>query len=129
VEGIQAAPPTPKREITICQRSSTRPGKNLGKTTGWIHRATLKHAKVRFLSGVAYKRIDQEGLHVDLGQGDEVLACNHVVICAGQVEDRGLYDALLEKGVSAELIGGADLAAELDAKRAIKQGAEVASRL
>jgi 2,4-dienoyl-CoA reductase (NADPH2) len=129
VEGIEAAPPAPARRITVCQRSATRPGKKLGKTTGWIHRATLKHANVQFLSGVVYEKIDAQGLHVDLGRGPEVLACDHVVICAGQVEKRDLFDTLVEAGISTERIGGADVAAELDAKRAIKQGAEVANRI
>ncbi|MGZ4493333.1 MAG: NADPH-dependent 2,4-dienoyl-CoA reductase, partial [Nocardioides sp.] len=102
------------------------------------HRAVLKDSGVVMLPGVAYERVDDAGLHIRVaaadGQGDSpgetrVLEVDHVVVCAGQESVRGLYDDLLAAGVSAHLVGGADVAAELDAKRAIKQGTELAATL
>ncbi|MGZ4436658.1 MAG: FAD-dependent oxidoreductase, partial [Nocardioidaceae bacterium] len=131
-------PRTPVREVTLLQRKTSSIGKGLGKTSGWAHRAVLKDSGVVMLPGVAYERVDDAGLHIRVaaadGQGDspgetKVLEVDHVVVCAGQESVRGLYDDLLAAGVSAHLVGGADVAAELDAKRAIKQGTELAATL
>ena len=128
-------PRTPAREVHLLQRKSSAIGRNLGKTSGWAHRAVLKDSGVRMLTGVTYERVDDAGLHVRVGGGDAepgealVLDVDHVVVCAGQESERSLYDALVSAGVRAHLVGGADVAAELDAKRAILQGTEVAARL
>ena len=128
-------PRTPAREVHLLQRKSSAIGRNLGKTSGWAHRAVLKDSGVRMLTGVTYERVDDAGLHVRVGDGDGepgealVLDVDHVVVCAGQESERSLYDALVSAGVRAHLVGGADVAAELDAKRAILQGTEVAARL
>ncbi|SDD69022.1 NADPH-dependent 2,4-dienoyl-CoA reductase [Ruegeria marina] len=126
-EGPQPAKPV--REVTLLQRKAKAHGRDLGKTTGWIHRATLKMKGVNFVGGVNYEAIDDAGLHVSFGEAREnptVIACDTVVLCAGQVSDRSLADALEAKGVSCHVIGGADVAAELDAKRAINQGTRLA---
>ncbi len=117
------------REVWLLQRSAGRPGKRLNKTTGWVHRATLKDKGVHMIGGVEYLRIDDAGLHVRIDGEDQVLAVDHVVVCAGQEPNRGLADALREAGVETHVIGGADVAAELDAKRAIDQGTRLAARL
>ncbi len=114
------------------QRKAKALGKGLGKTTGWIHRATLKMKDVRMIGGVNYEKIDDEGLHISYGEArenPEVIDCDTVVLCAGQLSDRSLADALEEKGVTCHVIGGADVAAELDAKRAINQGTRLAAAL
>jgi len=125
-------PDAPVREVTLLQRKAGRPGKGLGKTTGWIHRATLKMKQVKMVAGVNYEKIDAEGLHVSFGEAREnpqMIAADNVVLCAGQVSNRALADALAATGISPHVIGGADVAAELDAKRAIEQGARLASQL
>ncbi|MCW9028617.1 MAG: NADPH-dependent 2,4-dienoyl-CoA reductase, partial [Kangiella sp.] len=102
-------------------------GKGLGKTTGWIHRASLRHKNVRMVTGAQYKQINDEGLVIEFEDGrQELLAVENVIICAGQVPLRAMQDELTQKGVPVHLIGGADVAAELDAKRAIRQGTELA---
>ncbi|NNL72336.1 MAG: FAD-dependent oxidoreductase, partial [Silicimonas sp.] len=127
-EGPQPAPSP--RKVSLFQRKSERPGKRLGKTTGWIHRASLQMKGVQMVAGVAYEKIDSEGLHLVRQDGTrEVVPADTVVLCAGQVSERSLADALEAKGVTAHVIGGADFAAELDAKRAIDQGARLAARL
>ncbi len=129
-EGPQ--PSAPARQITLLQRKNERPGKRLGKTTGWIHRATLKMKKVEMIGGVNYERIDADGLHVSTGEASEnprVIEVDSVVLCAGQLPRRSLADALEAKGIAVHVIGGADIAAELDAKRAIDQGTRLAARL
>ena len=127
------APEPSPREVILLQRKSTSIGKGLGKTTGWVHRAALKMKGVEHVTGVtAYEKIDDEGLHIALGEGGaekRVIACDTVVLCAGQESVRGLVDELAERGLSVHVIGGADVAAELDAKRAIRQGTELAARL
>ncbi|AAV96811.1 NADPH-dependent 2,4-dienoyl-CoA reductase [Ruegeria pomeroyi] len=126
-EGPQ--PGKPEREVTLLQRKAKAHGKDLGKTTGWIHRATLKMKGVSFVGGVNYEKIDDEGLHISFGEAREnptLIACDTVVLCAGQISDRSLADALEAKGVHCHVIGGADVAAELDAKRAINQGTRLA---
>jgi len=117
------------REIYLLQRKVSKPGAGLGKTTGWIHRTTLKRRGVHMLAGVNYERIDDAGLHISNGSESRVLAVDNVVICAGQEPLRDLEAPLRERGVEVHLIGGADVAAELDAKRAIDQGARLAAAL
>jgi 2,4-dienoyl-CoA reductase (NADPH2) len=114
------------REITLLQRKTSKVGAGLGKTTGWIHRTELKHKGVRMVNGVSYDKIDDAGLHITIGEESKVLDVDHVVVCAGQEPNRDLQAALEAAGVRVQLIGGADVAAELDAKRAIKQGTELA---
>ena len=124
-------PRTPQREVTLIQRKSTPIGIGLGKTSGWAHRAVLKQSGVVQVSGATYDRVDDAGLHLTVDGVPTVLDVDHVVLCAGQESVRGLYDELLtarEPG-SVHLIGGADVAAELDAKRAIEQGTRVAAAL
>ncbi|MDX3753561.1 NADPH-dependent 2,4-dienoyl-CoA reductase [Streptomyces sp. AK08-02] len=129
--GGLAAPerPTPPRSVHLLQRKATKVGAGLGRTTGWIHRTELKHRGVTMVPGVRYDRIDDAGLHVTVDGTSTVLPVDTVVLCTGQDPRRDLYDALLAAGRSVHLIGGADVAAELDAKRAIKQGTEVAAAL
>jgi 2,4-dienoyl-CoA reductase (NADPH2) len=129
-EGAQPSPPA--RQVTLLQRKAEKPGKRLGKTTGWIHRMSLMMKDVQMKAGVNYERIDAEGLHVSYGEArerPEVIACDTVVLCAGQVSERSLADALESKGISFHVIGGADVAAELDAKRAIDQGTRLSASL
>ncbi|SPF79592.1 NADPH-dependent 2,4-dienoyl-CoA reductase [Pseudoprimorskyibacter insulae] len=129
-EGPQ--PSAPAREVILLQRKAEKPGKRLGKTTGWIHRTALQMKNVTMKGGVNYERIDAEGLHVTYGEArerPEVIPCDTVVLCAGQLSNRALADALIEAGVTPHVIGGADLAAELDAKRAINQGVRLAATL
>ncbi|GAA0342497.1 NADPH-dependent 2,4-dienoyl-CoA reductase [Streptomyces turgidiscabies] len=129
--GGLAAPerPAPPRSVHLLQRKATKVGAGLGKTTGWIHRTELKHRGVTMVPGVQYDRIDDAGLHVTVDGTSTVLPVDTVVLCTGQDPRRDLYDALLAAGRSVHLIGGADVAAELNAKRAIKQGTEVAAAL
>ncbi len=117
------------REIYLLQRSKTKPGKNLGKTTGWIHRASLKMKKVKMINGVVYQKIDDLGLHFIKNEKPELLEVDHVVICAGQEPLRELAAPLLQAGLKVHIIGGADVARELDAKRAIEQGARLAASI
>ncbi len=133
--GLSAAgaqPEPPARQLTLLQRSPERPGKRLGKTSGWVHRATLRHKGVAMLGGVTYQRIDDEGLHLLIEGIPQVLAVDHVVVCAGQESERSLFDELrprMATDARLHLIGGADLALELDAKRAIRQGTELAAAI
>jgi 2,4-dienoyl-CoA reductase (NADPH2) len=117
------------REVTLVQRKTTPIGIGLGKTSGWAHRAVLKQSGVRQLSGASYDRVDDAGLHLTVDGEPLLLEVDHVVLCAGQESVRSLYDELVEAGAAAHLIGGADVAAELDAKRAIEQGTRVAAAL
>jgi len=129
-EGPQPAPPA--RDVTLLQRKAEKPGRRLGKTTGWIHRASLQMKQVRMIAGVNYERIDATGLHVSHGEArerPECLPCDTVVLCAGQVSERSLADALQAMGRRVHVIGGADVAAELDAKRAIDQGARISASI
>ncbi|RRQ74701.1 NADPH-dependent 2,4-dienoyl-CoA reductase [Streptomyces griseofuscus] len=121
--------PAPPRQVHLLQRKTTKVGAGLGKTTGWIHRTELKHRGVTMVPGVRYDRIDDAGLHITVGEQSTVLEVDTVVLCTGQEPRRELYEALVAAGRSVHLIGGADVAAELDAKRAIKQGTEVAAAL
>ncbi|QYJ84543.1 NADPH-dependent 2,4-dienoyl-CoA reductase [Shewanella mesophila] len=119
----------PKGKIYLLQRKTSKMGKGLGKTTGWIHRSVLKHHQVEMLSGVSYERFDQQGLHIKVGDKQQVLAVDNVILCAGQESNRSLVDEMKATGLPVHLIGGVDVAAELDAKRAIRQGAELAIAL
>ena len=117
------------RQLWLLQRSPGRPGARLGKTTGWIHRATLKAKGVRMLGGVEYVRVDDAGLHIRVEGIEQILSVDHVVVCAGQESNRSLLAELQAAGRAPQVIGGADVAAELDAKRAIDQGSRVAAAL
>ncbi|CUA84538.1 NADPH-dependent 2,4-dienoyl-CoA reductase [Pseudidiomarina woesei] len=117
------------REIWLLQRKTSKVGAGLGKTSGWVHRATLKKKGVEMLAGVTYKRVTDEGLWIEIDGQEKLLEVDNIVICAGQVPQRELQAELIELGMSVHLIGGADVAAELDAKRAIRQGAELAARI
>jgi len=122
-------PPDPEREVYLLQRKPNKIGETLGKTTGWIHRVTLKQRKVKMINGVAYNRIDDRGLHISLKDTPKVLEVDTVIICAGQEPLRDLKEELETEGMPVHLIGGADLAVELDAKRAIDQGARLAAKI
>jgi 2,4-dienoyl-CoA reductase (NADPH2) len=131
--GLAASGPKPEaaaRQVTLLQRKAQKLGKGLGKTTGWIHRAALAMKGVEMVGGVNYEEITAEGLHVSMGEGREnprLIEVDTIVLCAGQVPERSLADALETKGITAHVIGGADVAAELDAKRAINQGSRLAA--
>ncbi|WP_338500529.1 NADPH-dependent 2,4-dienoyl-CoA reductase [Delftia tsuruhatensis] len=122
------AQPSPRR-VHLLQRKSTKVGDQLGKTTGWVHRTSLKARSVAMGSGVAYERIDDAGLHITVDGQPQLLEVDNVVLCAGQEPQRELHAALSAAGCSVHLIGGADVAAELDAKRAILQGTTLAASL
>jgi 2,4-dienoyl-CoA reductase (NADPH2) len=131
--GLAKPRPEPSpRQVYLLQRKESRIGKGLGKTTGWVHRAALKSKNVEQLTGVNYERIDDAGLHISVGPQRErprVLEVDTVVICAGQESVRELLDELTVHGVVTHVIGGADVAAELDAKRAIDQGTRLAAKI
>ncbi|HET7763047.1 MAG TPA: NADPH-dependent 2,4-dienoyl-CoA reductase [Phycicoccus sp.] len=132
--GVTVAHPEPSpRRVVLLQRKASAIGTGLGKTTGWVHRANLRAKGVEQVTGVAaYERIDDDGLHVALGEKGaqkRVLPVDSVVVCAGQESVRGLADPLEAHGIRVHVVGGADVAAELDAKRAIRQGTEVAARI
>jgi len=129
VEGVKAQPPAAAREIWLLQRKASKPGKSLGKTTGWIHRLSLRHLGVQMVSNVHYERIDDEGLHISINGKSQLLEVDHIVICAGQVSNRDLADELQAMGAACHVIGGAHKAAELDAKFAIREGSELAAAL
>jgi len=126
IEGIEAQPEPSPREVYLLQRKTTRVGKGLGKTTGWIHRAGLAMKGVRMMPGCDYSHIDDEGLHMTVGDDPQVLPVDTVIICAGQDPLRELVDGL---ELPHHLIGGADEAGELDAKRAIDQGTRLAAAM
>ena len=120
------------REVYLLQRTKGTQGRRLGKTTGWVHRASLRAKGVHQLSGVNYERIDDGGLHISFGSthsDPRLLAVENAVICAGQESVRDLEDGLRARGVTPHVIGGAAIAAELDAERAIRQGTELAARI
>ena len=119
----------PIREIFLLQRKNTKVGAGLGKTTGWIHRATLQKNGVQMLAGVSYDEVNDDGLVITIDDKQQTLPVDHVIICAGQESEQTLYQQLEDKGVAAHLIGGANVASELDAKRAIKQGTIVAAAI
>ena len=120
------------RQVTLLQRKPEKPGRKLGKTTGWIHRASLQMKGVTMKGGVNYERITDKGLEISFGEAREnptLIEVDTIVLCAGQVSDRSLADDLIAAGRSVHIIGGADVAAELDGKRAIDQGTRLAARL
>jgi len=135
IQGVQPQVPEPAREVYLLQRKASKVGKNLGKTTGWIHRTSLKHRNVQMVPGVSYRKIDDEGLHITITpkgaeQGeDKVLPVDTIIVCAGQEPLRELQAGLEAAGLPVHLIGGADVAAELDAKRAIDQGSRLAAEI
>tara|TARA_R110001583_G_scaffold52940_5_gene163839 strand:+ start:181 stop:2208 length:2028 start_codon:yes stop_codon:yes gene_type:complete len=127
IEGVTAEVHPSPREIFMFKRSKGKFGGNLGKTTGWIHRATLKKKNVQFINKVQYTKIDDEGLHYVQNEEQKVLAVDTIVICAGQLPFKELLEPLEANGIKVHVIGGADIAAELDAKRAINQASRLAS--
>jgi 2,4-dienoyl-CoA reductase (NADPH2) len=126
---VDAKPEPPARQVFLLQRSEGRLGARLNKTSGWVHRATLKAKKVRMLGGVSYERFDDAGLHVSIDGKSQLLEVDNLVVCAGQEPNRSLADELIAAGIPTHVIGGADVAAELDAKRAIAQGTSLAAGL
>lgn len=118
--------PKSPRQIVMLQRKASKPGEGLGKTTGWIHRATLLSRGVKMIPSVSYQKIDDDGLHVLIGGEPQLLGVDHVILCAGQEPKRDLADPLREAGKTVHLIGGCDVAMELDARRAIAQGTRLA---
>ncbi len=125
-------PTPPARKVTLLQRKAEKPGRRLGKTTGWIHRATLKMKGVDMRGGVNYERIDEQGVHVSFGENHaeaQLIEADTVVLCTGQLSQRALADSLQAIGYKPHVIGGAEIAAELDAKRAIDQGTRLAAGL
>lgn len=117
------------REIFLLQRKQTKVGAGLGKTTGWIHRSTLTTHNVQMINGVSYEKVDDDGLHITINDTPRILPVDNVIICAGQEPFRALKQGLEDAGQSVHIIGGADVASELDAKRAIRQGAELAANI
>lgn len=129
IEGVEPAIHPSPREIFMFKRSEGKFGGKLGKTTGWIHRTTLKKKKVNFINGVRYTKIDDQGLHYSIGDQAHLLAVDTIVICAGQTPFKPLLEPLEKGGINVHVIGGAELAAELDAKRAINQGCRLGASL
>ncbi len=129
VEGVKAQPEAPARTVWLLQRTPGAPGKRLNKTSGWVHRSTLKHKQVRMLGGVEYQHIDDAGLTISIDGQSQLLEVDNVIICAGQEPRRDLLAELQAAGQTVHLIGGADVAAELDAKRAIDQASRLAATL
>lgn len=123
-------PEPPAREVTMMQRKTSRIGASLGRTTGWIHRASLNQAGVAALGGVSYDQATPEGLQITLPDGkSQLVAADTIILCAGQISDRGPAEALQAKGVEVHIVGGAEQAAELDAKAAIEAATRLALRL
>ncbi len=130
--GLKPEGPQPTkspRQVYLLQRKGSKVGAKLGRTTGWIHRTQLRQKEVSMLNAVAYERIDDDGLHIKRRNKKRVMGVDNVVICAGQDPNRDLADALADSGLQVHVIGGADVAAELDAKRAIDQGARLAAKI
>ena len=124
---IPKHPEPPARTVYLLQRKDEKLGKRLGKTSGWVHRTSLMDKQVQMIGNVTYDRVDDAGLHIFIGDEPQVLEVDHVVICAGQEPLRELLEGLEASGKPVHLIGGADVAAELDAKRAIRQASELAA--
>ena len=123
IDGEAARPVAPVHEVTLLQRSDKKMGSGPGKTTGWVHRLVLVRAEVDMIGGVSYRRIDDEGLHISVGGNDRTIICDSVVLCAGQEP----VDDLAE--LAQHIIGGARMARELDAQRAIEEGVRIAASL
>jgi 2,4-dienoyl-CoA reductase (NADPH2) len=126
---LRPAKSVDERQVCLLQRKTSKIGETLGKTTGWIHRITLKQRNVAMINGVTYRRIDDKGLHITHKNEPKLLAVDTIIICAGQEPVRDLKDELEKTGMPVHLIGGADRAVELDAKRAIEQGAKLAAAI
>lgn len=126
VENVQAQPESSPREITMFQRSQGKMGAKLGKTTGWIHRASLKLRKVKMVTEVSYDKIDDQGLHYTKDGKQHLLEVDNIILCAGQVSEKSLFQPLTEMGKNVHLIGGSAVASELDAKAAINQATRLA---
>ncbi len=118
-----------ERDVYLLQRKTSKVGGGLGKTTGWIHRTSLAHHKVKMMAGVTYHKVDDQGLHISINDKPKLLEVDNVIICAGQEPLRELQQGLEHAGLTVHIIGGADVASELDAKRAIRQGAELAAHI
>jgi 2,4-dienoyl-CoA reductase (NADPH2) len=129
IEGVKSEVEPSPREIFMFKRSKGKFGNNLGKTTGWIHRSSLKKKKVQFINEVSYTKIDDKGLHYIQNEEAKILEVDNIVLCAGQTPFKELYQSLADSGKNIHLIGGADFASELDAKRAINQAARLAAKL
>ena len=129
IEGIEAEVSEPARAVFLLQRTQGKLGSRLGKTTGWAHRSTLKKKGVKMMGGVQYNKIDDKGLHITINDEQMVLEVDNIIICAGQVSLNELETELKAAGIPAHVIGGAELAAELDAKRAIEQGTKLALKI
>jgi len=129
IDGVQAEPPKPAREVWLCQRKDEPLGKRLGKTSGWVHKASLKSRRVHFMQGVEYLKIDDRGLHVMSAHGPQILEVDNIIVCAGQDPLRELVEPIEALGVPVHLVGGSSVAAELDAKRAINQATRLAVTL
>ena len=130
--GALAKAPQPlasPREIYLLKRSKGKHGKNLGKTTGWIHRSSLAMKEVKMLADVSYEKIDDQGFHIKVGEEQQILDVDNVIICAGQVSLKELEAGLTAAGQNVHLVGGANIAAQLDAKMAIKEASELAAKL
>lgn len=124
------SPEPAAREVTMLQRKNTKLGRGLGKTTGWIHRAALAMKQVRMIGGVSYDRIDDQGLHITVeGQAPQIIECDTIIVCAGQLSRQDLLAELQAANIPTHLIGGSKLAGELDAKRAIREGFQVAASI
>lgn len=122
-------PKQAKRKVYLLKRSTGKHGKGLGKTTGWIHRSSLKNKNVEMLSNVEYQKIDDAGLHIRLGDENRIIEVDNIVVCAGQISLDNYSEAINAAGITCHVIGGADEAKELDAKRAINQAAVLASKI
>ncbi|TVP92702.1 MAG: NADPH-dependent 2,4-dienoyl-CoA reductase [Pseudomonadaceae bacterium] len=130
IKGVLAQPHPPARDVFLLQRKDSKVGSGLGKTTGWIHRTGLKNKQVKMLNSVSYDKVDDQGLHIRIADGEpQVLPVDTIIVCAGQEPLRELQAGIEALGKPVHLIGGADVAAELDAKRAIDQGARLAASL
>jgi 2,4-dienoyl-CoA reductase (NADPH2) len=129
VAGVEPHIEKADREVYLLQRKSTPHGRSLGKTTGWTHRISLRRKGVHMIGGVSYQKIDDEGLHILVNDVPQILKVDTIVVCAGQVSDRTIYDELKEKKQNVHIIGGADVAMEIDAKLAIDQGCRLAASI
>jgi 2,4-dienoyl-CoA reductase (NADPH2) len=129
VTGVSPQVAVNQRQVTLLQRKDTRVGRGLGKTTGWTHRLSLLKRNVKMLNDISYQKIDDNGLHLLVSNQPELLAVDTIIVCAGQLPLRTLYDELSSSSVKTHLIGGAFEAAELDAKAAIKQASYLAAQL
>jgi 2,4-dienoyl-CoA reductase (NADPH2) len=129
IEGITAQVTPSPREVVLLQRKETKIGAGLGKTTGWIHRISLKNKSVKMINGVQYDKIDDSGLHITRKGKSEVMDVDTIILCAGQLSNTDLLADLESAGVKTHLIGGAERAGELDAKRAIEQGSKLGAIL